>query len=347
MKMKKLACIGLISVLLLLVACNSATPKAEPTKSATASSKEIDFGLYCGAECKKTLTLQADPASIKGKVGFAVAALTFPYGAALKKLTEEAAKTYFPNIELLVGDGQDDPTIQTRVVDDFISKGIDVLIINAVEQDALVPVVKRAMDKGIKVISIDRTVNTPVLTTIKANDVDMGMNAGKYIVDLFGGKANIVELQGSAAASPTIDRHKGFTEAIKGSNINVIASQNADYDQALALKVMEDILQRFPKGKIDGLFSQADEMTMGAIQAIKAAGREDEIKIIGIDGQESVLDLVAKGKIEAISIYPVVSPMGIVAAAKAIAGEKMPDFIKLDSPVADKKNISQYQGTTY
>ncbi|WP_047151429.1 substrate-binding domain-containing protein [Aneurinibacillus tyrosinisolvens] len=293
------------------------------------------------------MKLKASPESIKGKVGFAVASTTFAYGVALKNKTEEAAKKFFPNMELIVGDGQNDPSVQTGLVDDFIAKGIKVLIINAVEKEALAPAVKRAEKAGIKVISIDRTVNAPVLTTIKAKDIDIGEAAGKHLVSVLNGKGNVVEIQGSPSASPTIDRHQGFMNAIKDApGIKVIASQNANYDQAQGLKVMEDILQRFPKGQIDAVFTHADMMTLGAIQAIKAAGR-NEIKVFSIDGQGTAFDAIANGDIDSTVVYPVVPPMSVIAAAKALAGEPMPDFIKLESPVVTKENVAKYKGTTY
>jgi len=336
-KMRKSSILG---VLALLFASSSIYVSAAPA--------EIDFGPYCGPEAKEALTLKASPDSITGKVGFAVASLTFPYGVALKNRTEEAAKKFFPHMDLQVGDGRNDPSVQSGLVDSFIVQGVKVLIINAVEKDALAPAVKRAVNAGIKVIEIDRTVNTPVLTTIKANDVDLGLNAGKHLVEVLGGKGNVVELQGSASASPTIDRHKGFMQAIEGSpGIKVLASEHADYDQAKGLQVMEDILQRFPKGQITALFTHADIMTFGAIQAIKAAGRQDEIKIFSIDGQQAAFDAISKGHMESTTVYPVVAPMDIVAAAKALAGEPMPEFIKLESPTVTKENVKQFNGTTY
>ncbi len=309
---------------------------------------DVDFGPYCGPEAKEALSLKASPDSITGKVGFAVASLTFPYGVALKNGTEEAAKKFFPHMELQVGDGRNDPSVQSAIVDNFIVSGVKVLIINAVEKDALAPAVKRAVKAGIKVIAVDRTVSTPVLTTIKANDLDLGLNAGKSLVSALGGKGNVVELQGSPSASPTIDRHKGFMEAIANSpGIKVLASEHANYDQAKGLQVMEDILQRFPKGQINALFTHADIMTFGAIQAIKAAGRQDEIKIFSIDGQQAAFDAVSKGHMESTTVYPVVAPMDVVAAAKALAGEPMPEFIKLESPTVTKENVKQFNGTTY
>jgi ribose transport system substrate-binding protein len=327
-------------VIALLFASSSIYVNAAPA--------EIDFGPYCGPEAKEALTMKASPDSIKGKVGFAIASLTFPYGVALKSRSEEAAKKYFPNMEFQVGDGRNDPSTQSSLVDSFVVQGVKVLIINAVEKDALAPAVKRAVDAGVKVIAVDRTVSTPVLTTIKANDIDLGLNAGKHLVSVLGGKGNVVELQGSPSASPTIDRHKGFMQAIADSpGIKVIASEHADYDQAKGLQVMEDILQRFPKGQINALFTHADVMTFGAIQAIKAAGRQDEIKVFSIDGQEAAFDAVEKGQMVSTTVYPVVAPMNIFAAAKVLAGEPLPEFIKLESPTVTKENVKEFKGTTY
>ena len=308
---------------------------------------EPQFGLYCGPECAKALTPQKSLDSYKGKVAFAIASLTFPYGAALKTRTEAAVKQ-FSNIQLLIGDGQNDPSTQTALVDNYISQGIQVLIINAVEKDALAPAVKRAERAGIKVVEGDRTVSAPVLTTIKANDYDLGLNEGKRLVEVLGGKGNVVELQGSPAASPTIDRHRGFLDALKAApGIKILASEHADYDQSKGLQVMEDLLQRFPGGKINAVFTHADVMTFGAIQAIRAAVRQGEIKVFSIDGQQAAFDDIAKGTMDSTAVYPVVVPMNVFAAAKALGGEKMPDFIKLESPVVTKENVKRYDGTTY
>ena len=127
-----------------------------------AAAADLDLGPFCTGECKSIRTLKADPSSIKGTVAFPVASLTFPYGVALKQFTEAAAAKYFPGIKLIVGDGQNDPSKQSALVDDYIAQKVNVIIINAVEKDALAPAVKSREEAGIKVIEIDRTVNAPV-----------------------------------------------------------------------------------------------------------------------------------------------------------------------------------------
>jgi ribose transport system substrate-binding protein len=316
--------------------------------AAAAAAADIDLGPFCTGECKQILALHADPATIKGTVAFPVASLTFPYGVALKMFTEEAAAKYFPDIKLIVGDGQNDPTKQTALVDDYIAQKVNVIIINAVEKDALAPAVKRAMDAGIKVVEVDRTVSTPVTVTIKANDYDIGFAAGKSLISALHGKGNVAEIQGAAAASPTIDRHKGFMDALKDApDIKVVGSNNGDYDEAKGMQVMEDFLTRFPAGKIDAVFTHADMMARGASRAIASEGRQNGLIIVSIDGENSTIDMVAEGKIYSTTIYPVVAPMDIVAAAKLLAGEPLPKFVKLDSPTVTKENAADFKGKSF
>jgi ribose transport system substrate-binding protein len=202
---------------------------------------------------------------------------------------------------------------------------------------------------GIKVISIDRTVNTKtVTTTIKSDDIVMANEVGKHMVSLLNGKGKVVEIQGSTGASPTLDRHEGLVRAVADSpGIKIIASQYANYTQADAMKVMEDFLQRFPKGEIDAVFAQDDSMAQGAIQAMKASGRLNEIKVFSTHGNQSAFDSIIKGETIASGVYAMPSPMGIIAAAKALAGEDMPSFINLDTAVVTNENIDKYNHTTY
>ncbi|MCY9697692.1 substrate-binding domain-containing protein [Paenibacillus alginolyticus] len=342
-----------ICALLFITACrnesgsNSAPEtKNANTSSASTQSAEIDYGLFCRVECKDILTLQASPISIKGKVGVIVSG-NFPYGLGTKRLAVQSAKAYFPNIELVVGNGNSDPVIQTSVVDDFIAMKVDVLVVDLVEKDTVNPALERAKAAGIKVILIDRRTNTEVLTTIKAEDVEVGRKAGQMLVTLLNGKGNIIEMGGTSASSTSIDRNKGIMEAFSGySDIKVIASQNAHFDQSTGYKVMEDLLRRFPKGQINGLISHADVMTMGAIQAIKEAGREKEIKVVSVDAQETGLAAIETGAIDAIVAYPIVMPMGIIAAAKTLAGEPLPKSIELEAPIVTKENVERYKGKT-
>ncbi|WP_338787358.1 substrate-binding domain-containing protein [Metabacillus sp. FJAT-53654] len=304
----------------------------------------IDFGAFCGDVCQESLTIQASRDSIEGKVGLIVSGF-FPYGLGTRRMGAEAARKYFPNMELIIGNGDNNPEIQSAIVDDFIAKKVDVIVIDLVRRNEVNPALDRAKAAGIPIITIDRWTPTNVLTLIKADDVEVGRKAGQHIVSLLEGKGNVIEIQGSANSTTSIDRHKGILESFIGYNkIQIVDSINADFQEEKANHMMEAILQRFPNGKIDAVVSHADVMTMGAIKAIKAAGRENEIVVVSVDGQKSSLEAIEAGDIDATVAYPIVMPMGILAAAKTLVGEAIPKYIELEAPLITKENVAFYKG---
>jgi ribose transport system substrate-binding protein len=318
--------------------------------SAEQASQKLKPGepsIYCDAECQKALEIDEKALNASCTVGLSWSSAAFPYGAAAVNRSKEAAKG-FPKMKLLTADGRGSATTQTSQIDDFIARGIDVLIISPFDAKSLAPAVQRAEKAGIKVIASDRAVDAPVTTYIGAENEETGANAGKYVVELTKGKGKVIELQGSLGAAPTIARHKGFEDAIAGSSgVKVIASQTANYDRAQGLKVTEDLLQRYGSGEVDVVFAHNDEMAIGAIQAIREAGREDEIKVVGIDGQESALRRVKAGRYAGTVVYPLPVPEHILAAAKLCADEKVPERIKQSAPLVTQKNVAKYEGTTF
>ena len=128
---------------------------------------------------------------------------------------------------------------------------------------------------------------------------------------------------------------KGFEETIKDSDIEVIASQPADFDRQKGMSVMENILQAQPE--IDAVFCQNDEMALGAIQAIEAAGREG-ILVVGFDATDDAVKAVEEGKMGAtIAQMPeVIGSMGVEYADKLLSGEDVPEYIPVDLKLITK-----------
>lgn len=343
---KVLTLLVMMAALALAVAgCGGDDSNGDGGDDATVASSEVS--VFCEGECAKALEITDAAKEAQCKVGVSWSDTSFPYGAAAISKSEEAAKQ-FPNMELITTDGRGDATTQTSQVDDLIARGIDVLVLSPIDAKALAPAAKRAEAAGIKVIASDRSVDAPVVTYVGADNVEAGKVAGDWIVEDSGGEASVVELQGSLGASPTIDRNKGFMDALSAaSGIEVVASESADYARDEGLRVMENLLQRFGSGDIDYVFAHNDEMALGAIQAIREADRSDEIKVIGIDGQESALDAIEAGQYAATVIYPLPVPEHIVAAAKICAGEDLPKRIKPSAPLVTEDNVADYKGTTF
>lgn len=346
----------LISTILLsgtLAACSSGSKSVSSTTDTTKSTSaqtntapaKLDFGPFLDSKGQGALKLGVDSTSIKGKVGVIVNSLAFPYGAGEKKLAQDAQQKYFPNIQLFVADGQDNPSVQSNVIDDYISKGVDVIILDPDNSDALIPAVKRAQKAGVKVICMDRTVNTSVTSTIKADDVTEGKLAAESMAKALGGKGHVVEITGQPGGSNVRDRHNGFAKALKKYPDMKLTTVNATFNTAKGHSVMQDVLQRFPKGEIQGVFSQSDVITIGIAQAIKETNR-DELKIVSIDGQQAGLDLVKNGQVYSTTVFAIPMPAALIAAAKVIAKEPIPNYIGLSEPTVTKENIDSYMNKT-
>jgi ribose transport system substrate-binding protein len=346
-KVKKRA-VGIALFAVLSVAVAACGGGGDDTaKEAFTNLKPGEVSIYCTGECAKALAVTPKESEVKCKVGVSWSDTSFPYGAAALERTREAAKD-FPNMEVFTTDGQGDAVTQSSQVEDLVAKGIEVLVISALDEKSLAPAVEKAEAKGVKVIASDRNVAAPVETYVGADNIEDGEVAGKYVVELLGGKGNVVLLQGSLGASPTIDRGKGFKAVLSQSpGAKIIAEPTANYDRQEGLSVMQDMLQRFGPGEIDVVFAENDEMSLGAIQAIREADRQDEIKVVGIDGQESALRPIKAGEYAGTVVYPLPVPEHLNAAAKICSGEKLPKRIKQAAPLVTKENVAKYEGTTF
>jgi ribose transport system substrate-binding protein len=340
---RPLARAATVGLALALLASGCTSQTAQTSANETVGDK-LAPSIYCGDECQTQLQLKADPASIDCKVGVSWSSASFPYGAKSTQQIPEFAEKFFPKMSVTVSDGRGDATNQSSQVSEMIANGIKVLILSPQDADALAGVTKQATAAGIKVIAADRQVNAPVSTYIGSDNTEAGAVDGKALAEALGGKGNVVELSGALGASPTIARAAGFRTGIKGSDVKIIATQTANYDRATGLKVMEDYLQRFGQGKIQAVYAHNDQMAFGAIQAIKEAGRESEIKVFGIDGEAEALNMVKDGSYAATVGYPLVVKESAIAAAKLCAGEPVDERIKLDSTLIDQKNVDQYLG---
>ena len=159
------------------------------------------------------------------------------------------------------------------------------------------------------------------------------------------GKGNVIEIQGTAGASATVDRHEGFRDALKdASGVKVVADQFCDYLREPAVKFVEDMLQRFGPGQVQAIYAHNDEMALGAVKAVEAAGRAKEILIVGIDGENSAFQGIKDGKLAATFIYPFCAPEGVEYAYKLAKGEQVPPTVELKSTRVDASNIDQYLG---
>jgi len=194
-------------------------------------------------------------------------------------------------------------------------------------------VLQEAKRANIPVILTDRSVDSADKTLYKtflgSDFVAEGQKAGKWLVDQYQGKSdpvNIVELQGTTGSAPAVDRQKGFADTIASNpNLKVIASQTGDFTRSGGKQVMEAFLKSNPK--IDVLYAHNDDMGLGAIEAIEAAGKKPgvDIKIITVDAVHDGMQALADGKINYIvECNPLLGGQLMDLAKKVVAGEQVP-----------------------
>lgn len=231
------------------------------------------------------------------KIGMVVSTLDNPFFVSMKQGAESKAKKM--GYKLVVLNSQNDPATERSNVEDLVQQGVSAIIINPTDSDAVINTVKVANNYKVPVITVDRQSNGGKTTSFIASDnVKGGEIAAQFILSKLKDrtKIKIVELQGTPGASASRDRGKGFHRIVDGkSNVEVVASQSADFDRQKGLSVMENIIQSTPD--FDAIFSQNDEMALGAVKALKTANKH--VIVVGFDGNDDGKKSVKSGNMTA------------------------------------------------
>ncbi|WP_312812140.1 ribose ABC transporter substrate-binding protein RbsB [Sedimentibacter sp.] len=266
-------------------------------------------------------------------IGLAISTLNNPFFVDLEAGAK--AKAQELGVTLVTLDSQDDSATEMSNVEDLISQGVDIIMINPTDSDAVKSAVEAANKANIPVITLDRGANGgEVVSHIASDNVAGGKLAGEYVIELLGGKGKVVELEGIPGASAARDRGQGFNEAISGTDIEVVAKQTANFDRAEGLTVMENILQAQPE--IDAVFAHNDEMALGAIEAIKASKRD--ILVVGFDATDDAKAAVESGEMAATveQLPKEIGSMGVEAAVKILNGEQVESMMPVDLQLVKK-----------
>ena len=286
------------------------------------------LSLFVG--CSTTETAKNEEVTI----GLAISTLNNPFFVDLEAGAK--AKATELGVKLVTLDSQDDSATEMSNVEDLINQGVDVIMINPTDSDAVKSAVEAANKANIPVITLDRGANGgEVVSHIASDNVAGGKLAGGYIVELLGGKGKVVELEGIPGASAARDRGQGSNEAIGGTDLEVVAKQTANFDRAEGLTVMENILQAQPE--IDAVFAHNDEMALGALEAIKASGRD--IIVVGFDATDDAKAAVENGEMAATveQLPKEIGSLGIETAVKILNNEQVEDMIPVDLQLVTKK----------
>jgi simple sugar transport system substrate-binding protein len=244
--------------------------------------------------------------------------------------------------DLVFNAADNDPAAQIAAVRSFINQGVDAIVIAPIVEDGWDDVLKEAADAKVPVVLEDRTVSASddLFASWVGDDFEKeGETAGKFAADNYGKTpTKMVVLEGTTGSAPANDRATGFDKAIQGSQIEKIDSQTGDFTRDGGKKVMEGFLQKYGADGIDLVFAHNDDMALGAIEAIEAAGAKPgtDIKIISIDGVHDGMQALVDGKIN------------YIVECNPLLGDPAADLVKkvLNGDSVQKQNYAVDQAFT-
>jgi len=275
---------------------------------------------------------------------FIVKSLDNPFWDMMRAGAENAAKDLGIEIKTLGPMKPYNVEEQLRFMEDGITKGVDAIVVVPADSKGIVPGIEKANKAGIVVVAANtRAFGGKVATSDGVANQDAAFLIAKYGLEGIGGKGNVIILEGTPGNQTATDRKKGVDDAISQfPGAKVLASQTAKFSRVEGMRVMENLLQQFPK--VDLIICTNDEMALGAIEAIEAAGRLKEIKVTGFDGNNDAIKSIAEGRLLATGAQrpDAQGYWGVVAAYIALKGMPTPKDIYLPCPIVDKSNVQEY-----
>lgn len=311
--------------------------------------KLITFSIVSAVSCSAFAKLPVLEQKDVYKVGFAQSENNNPWRIAETNSFKDIAEQC--HWQIIISDAASSASKQVSDIDSMIAQDVDVLFIPPREERPLVPAVKKAKARGIPVFLVDRKVDETIVkpgedyvSFLGSDFIKQGEVAAELLAKLSGGKGKIIQLEGTTGATSSREHKIGFDRIIaKYPEMEIVASQSGDYARDKGRKVMETLLQAHPDVTL--VWAHNDEMALGAIRAIEAAGKVPGKDIIvgGKDGTRDGLQSILDGKMEFIvESSPKFGPMACDAMQRYAKGEKLPTWLKVNDRVFDKTNAAKY-----
>lgn len=244
-------------------------------------------------------------------------------------------------------DPNGDLAVQTAAVEDFIAKGVDLVTIVPIDSEASAAEGRMVTDAGIPLITVDIAITEDVgqVAHVASDNRGGGEIAAEKMSELLGGEGEVAVINNPTITS-VVEREDGFIEKLAESapGVVIVATQSGESTREQALSVAEDLIQANPG--LDGIFAVNDAMALGALQAVNAAGLEDQISIIGFDASSEGLAEIASGDSafkasvaqDPVEIGKIVSETAI----QVLQGETVDKLIPVPVVMVDESNYADY-----
>ncbi|PRX17479.1 monosaccharide ABC transporter substrate-binding protein (CUT2 family) [Orenia metallireducens] len=269
--------------------------------------------------------------------------VSHPYFKLSAEGMEQAAKDL--NVDArFVGPQKADAAKQVSTIENLIVQGVSGIAISPVDANAIKPVIKQAMDKGIKVITFDADApNSERLAYIGTGNKSAGKKAGEAMAKKLNGKGKVAIMTGQLGAENLNQRIAGFKEGLAGTDIKVVKVEANGDDMSLALSQAEALLQAYD---LDGIFASSASGAPAAAQALKSKGKVGDVVVIGFDDMPQTLNYIREGV-----VYATIAQRPDLMGYKSVElllnlsnGEKVDnEFIDTGVSVVTKENIDSYK----
>src|SRR5215218_5489689 len=353
--MKSMRIVGLVAAVLaalaLVVACSPPGSKTEDQGSGGGGKKaQQDIAQASGDVCKvKPPNLKLEDAV----VGFSQSEKEVnPFRIAeTQSIRSEAKKRNIK--ELVYTNANSQASKQISDIRDMIAQDVDAIIVAPLLEEGMDPALNAAHEAGIPVFLIDReTAGKPCedyITFMGSDFYKQGKRAADLLADFTNENAQVAVLEGTPGASVTIDRTEGFEQQLEEyPDMEIVASQTGEFLRTKGQTVMEQLIQSNPD--IDAVYAENDEMALGAIQALKDAGKDpgQDVKVVSIDGTEQAVQAIITDDINAvIETNPRFGPLAFDTIEDYLAGKPIPQKIIVQDDVYTKKNAQEKLDETY
>lgn len=284
----------------------------------------------------------------KVKIGFSQCVMNHPFRIAMVDSFKEVCAVY-DDIEMVVVEGNGDVQNEIANIESLIQQGCDAIIVSSLSGTAIYPAYKEVYDADIPLViaasgcaTEEEEAYNYYDTFVSTDEEEMGKAAAEFADQLLNGEGNVVMVRGVVESTNSMNRYVGWNEEAKNyPGLHVIAEQAADWLRLTANEVMANILQA--NDDIDLVYSENDEMALGALEAIRDAGREDDIMIISMDGQQDACEEVLAGGAFKLTITNNSDMTEAVKAAYKLAhGESVEKRIVLPYEMVTEENAEQY-----
>ncbi len=260
------------------------------------------FSLLILFSCNSTSTQEGDGS---GSMQIAVIpkGTTHVFWRSIHAGAAKAAQELGVNIIWQGPQKEDDRQMQIQVVQNFVSRGVDGIVLAPLDDRSLVPPVQSAVNRNIPVVIIDSDLNSDIYKSFIATDnYEGGKLSAQRLAEVLGSKGKVIMLRYAEGSASTTKREQGFMDTIKEyPDIEVVSSnQYAGATMEKAFQASQNLLNRFPQ--VNGIFCPNESATSGMLRALQTAGKTGQIKLIGFDTSETLLQALSKGEIQGLAV---------------------------------------------